>query len=131
MQKNNKCIHTCPYVKVCNQIQTKTRNWNLIKAFICTAKNMVYFKECQKDRCKNDNTFIFLGETEKQIETRIQQHLGYIKSNLHDSILIHQDTLLVILKLQLWSPPSLRTWSTARRGRVPYQTIKFILQGPQ
>ena len=40
----------------------------------------VYFIECQKEICKNGDTYIYIGETVKQIETRIRQHLGYIRN---------------------------------------------------
>ena len=36
--------------------------------------------ECQKARCTNGDTCIYIGETEKPIETRIRQHIGYIRN---------------------------------------------------
>ena len=47
------------------------------QTFQLPEKNVVYMIECQKDRCKNGDTNIYIGETEKQIETRIRRHLGY------------------------------------------------------
>ena len=81
MKKCGKCS-VCQYVKECNQVKHKTTSWNLTKPFSCTTKNTVYFIECQKPRCKNGDTFIYVGETEKAIETRIRQHLGYIRNKI-------------------------------------------------
>ena len=42
-------------------------------------KNFIYFIECQKERCTNIDTCIYIGNTEKPLETKIRQHLGYVK----------------------------------------------------
>ena len=79
MKKCGNCV-VCPYVKEGNQVKSKTKTWNLVKPFNCVTKNVVYFIECQKERCKNGDKYIYIGETGKQIETRIRQHLGYIRN---------------------------------------------------
>ena len=79
MKKCGNCV-VCPYVKEGNQVKSKIKTWNLAKPFNCLTKNVVYMIECQKDRCKNGDTNIHIGETEKQIETRIRQQLGYIRN---------------------------------------------------
>ena len=35
-----------------------------------------------KKRCQNGDTYIYIGETEKQIETRICQYLRYIRNKV-------------------------------------------------
>ena len=54
--------------------------WKLIKPFNCFSSNCVYMVECQKERCKLNYQHIYIGEAEKQIETRIRQHIGYINN---------------------------------------------------
>lgn len=81
MKKCGKCV-VCPFVKEGTQVKSKNNTWNLVDPFNCLTKNVVYFIECQKDRCKNGDTYIYIGETEKQIETRIRQHLGYIRNKV-------------------------------------------------
>ena len=81
MSKCGKCV-VCPFVKECNTVKCKSKTWNLVKPFNCLTKNVVYYIECQKTRCKNEDNFIYIGETEKPIETRIRQHLGYIRNKV-------------------------------------------------
>ena len=81
MKKCGNCP-ACPYVKEGTQVKTKNKSWNLTNSFNCNTKNIIYFVECQKDRCKNGDTCIYIGETEKPIETRIRQHMGYIRNKI-------------------------------------------------
>ena len=81
MKKCGKCV-VCPFVKAGTQVKSKNKTWNIVKPFNCLTKNVVYFIECQKDRCKNGDTYIYIGETEKPIETRIWPHLGDIRNKV-------------------------------------------------
>ena len=81
MKKCGKCP-ACPYVKEGKKVKTKNANWNLTKQFNCLTQNVVYIIQCQKDRCINGDTFIYIGETEKQIEVRIRQHIGYVRNRV-------------------------------------------------
>ena len=72
----------CPYVLEGKQVTTKIANWNILKSFNCDTQNVIYMIQCKKQRCRNSDTYIYIGETEHQIKNRIGQHIGYIKNKV-------------------------------------------------
>ena len=63
-------------------MSTRTANWNIIRSFICETQNVVYMVNCKKQRCRNSDTYIYIGETEHSIKNRIGQHMGYIRNKV-------------------------------------------------
>ena len=38
--------------------------------------------ECKKNRCRNVENYIYIGETENPVKERICQHIGYVKNKI-------------------------------------------------
>ena len=68
-----------PYMSICTGRQTYQINWQLIGSDVnCQTKNVVYCITCSK--CKEQ----YIGETEKTLALRTNQHRGYIRNNKVD-----------------------------------------------
>ena len=81
MKKCRKCVF-CPYVLEGNKVQTRTMSCNMLKQFNCNTQNVIYMIECEKNICRNNENYIYIGETGNPIKERIAQHIGYIKNKV-------------------------------------------------
>ena len=78
MSKCGKQCLICPYIMVGKSITAEHFVWNLSKAYTCGTSNIVYLIECNKERCHKR----YIGQTDKTLNERILQHLGYIRNNV-------------------------------------------------
>ena len=74
MSRCKKNCKICPYVNSCKIVKSTytTKVVPLAREYHCQTKNLVYLVHCKK--C-NDQ---YVGETEKTLEHRFSQHLGYV-----------------------------------------------------
>ena len=75
MHKCKKNCKICPYVKTNKTIKAAHTNVkvHLQKHHDCQTKNIVYIVECKKCWWAQ-----YIGETQETLETRFNQHLGYV-----------------------------------------------------
>ena len=67
---------SCPYIKEGNEVKYKNTKWKILKEMNCETENCVYLIECQKEKCKQR----YIGETNRDIRSRIAEHRGYINN---------------------------------------------------
>ena len=77
MRKCNKPCQACPYIKEQKQIETQKFTWKINSHVNCESKNIVYIIECSKENCKMK----YIGETERTLAERLEEHRGYINQN--------------------------------------------------
>ena len=77
--RNTRC-KTCPFVKEGRSIKSKKFTWKINKQFNCTSRNVIYMLECNKSNCGKR----YIGETDREIKKRINEHLGYIRNKNTD-----------------------------------------------
>ena len=76
MYKCNNCP-ICPYIKTDKLIKAHSSDCKveLTKRYTCQSKNLVYVISCSKCGLQ------YVGETEKSLQTRFSQHLGYVRND--------------------------------------------------
>ena len=78
MKKCPKQCPICPWVLEGKEIKTNKCNWKINTEITCKTENLVYMIRCTKEWCKEN---IYIGESERSLKDRIQEHIQYIKSN--------------------------------------------------
>jgi len=73
--RNTRC-RTCPFVKEGRYIKLNRFTWKINKPFNCNSRNVIYIIECNKSNCGKR----YIGETDREIKKRINEHLGYIRN---------------------------------------------------
>ena len=76
MYKCNNCP-VCPYIKTDKMIKAHGSDCKveLTKRYTCQSKNLVYVISCSKCGVQ------YVGETEKSLQKRFSQHLGYVRND--------------------------------------------------
>ena len=64
----------CPYIKEGNKIKHQNGVCHITSKVNCNSSNICYMIICRKENCQEQ----YIGETEKDLRTRITQHRGYI-----------------------------------------------------
>ena len=64
----------CPYIREGNNITINGTQWRIMKKLDCNSYNIVYAIVCKKDTCKQ----VYLGETKRQLKSRLADHRGYV-----------------------------------------------------
>ena len=77
MRKCKKQCPICPFVREEKVIKRNNCTWKINSEITCQTKNLVYMIKCTKNGCKEN---IYIGESERSMKERIQEHIQYIKS---------------------------------------------------
>ena len=77
MKKCKKQCPICPFVKEEKVIKRNNCTWKINSEITCQTQNLVYMIKCTKEGCKEN---IYIGESERSMKERIQEHIQYIKS---------------------------------------------------
>ena len=78
MTKCGKQCSACPYIKEGKTIEHKQTTWQINKSLNCESRNIVYMIECQKERCKKQNKYRYIGESKRPLKYRLADHRGYV-----------------------------------------------------
>ena len=76
MKKCGKPCPACPFIKEGKSVKYKKSNWEIYGKVNCETKNVIYLIECNKTSCR----MRYIGETERQLRERFNDHKKYIKS---------------------------------------------------
>ena len=74
LKYNEKTCITCQFLFEGYFLKFRNVEWNLYGRFNCQTKNLVYLIICTKENCLD----LYVGETEKTLDERLRQHIGYI-----------------------------------------------------
>ena len=80
-----KCEHNCvicPYIKGGKHVKSQHFTWKINTKVNCLTYNLIYMIECNIERCKQR----YIGETERNLKTRISEHIGYINTRKMDKV---------------------------------------------
>ena len=75
MKKCGNC-KVCPYIKEQKSITHNKRSWKINSQLNCQSTNVVYIVECDKENCQE----AYIGETYRNFEERVAEHLGYART---------------------------------------------------
>lgn len=81
MKKCKRNCVTCPYVEVGKSVHSSynTQSVQINGDFDCTATNVIYSIVCTKCGAQ------YIGKTERSLDDRAREHLGYIRNHTHHS----------------------------------------------
>jgi hypothetical protein len=74
MKKCKQGCVVCPFILEDKKITSNNFTWKLNRHINCESRNLVYMIRCQK--CKLN----YIGESERTLEERISEHIGYIRT---------------------------------------------------
>ena len=77
MKKCNTPCPICPYIQE-GKVVRSTQSDKIVEInanITCSSKNLIYCLTC--DKCGEQ----YIGETERELKERIQEHLGYIRNS--------------------------------------------------
>ena len=80
-KKCNKCL-ICPLIQEGREIKANKFTWKTNANVSCETYDIVYVLICTKEKCKQKekNQQLYIGETERTLEERICEHIGYINT---------------------------------------------------
>ena len=77
MKRCPKTCATCPYVQETKEVKSGNVIWKINRPLNCQSTNVIYMIKCRKDTCQQ----IYIGETERTLNNRFQDHKGYVTNN--------------------------------------------------
>ena len=81
MKKCNKNCTACPYIRQGKNIKINGIGWKINKNLDCQSHNVVYAICCKKENCKQ----VYIGETKRILKFWLDDHCGYINSNIDNA----------------------------------------------
>ena len=80
MKKCGKSCLICPYILEGKSVTGNNYTWEIKNQVNCNSYNLVYLIECNISKCKRP----YIGETDRDLKSRICEHIGYIKTKKID-----------------------------------------------